>query len=63
MVTTLEAVLDEAAGDERHPAMALLDIVDDLIADYESQRDALSAPTGVQALKFSWQQLWIATKS
>ncbi len=56
MVTTLEALLDEAAGDERHPAMALVDIVGDLIADYESQPDSLPAATGVQALKFLMDQ-------
>ena len=52
MVTTLEALLDEAAGDERHPAMGLVEIVGDLIADYESRHDAPPAATGVQALKF-----------
>ena len=31
LVATLEALLDETAGDERHPAMGLVDIVGDLI--------------------------------
>jgi HTH-type transcriptional regulator / antitoxin HigA len=52
MVTTLEALLDEAAGDEHHPAMGLVDIVGDLIADYESQNAPMMETTGVQALKF-----------
>ncbi len=52
MVTTLEALLDETAGDERHPAMELVDIVGDLIADFEARHNTLPAVTGVQALKF-----------
>ena len=36
LVATLEALLDETAGDERHPAMGLVDIVGDL-ADIGSQ--------------------------
>ncbi len=56
MVTTLEALLDETAGDERHPAMGLVDIVGDLIEDYEAQHNALPAATGVQALKFLMDQ-------
>ncbi len=56
MVTTLEALLDETAGDERHPAMGLVDIVGDLIEDYEAQHDSLPAATGVQALRFLMDQ-------
>ena len=56
MVTTLETLLDEAAGDERHAAMGLVDIVGDLIADYESQNVPLPVATGVQALKFLMDQ-------
>ena len=56
MVTTLEALLEAAAGDERHPAMGLVDIVGDLIADYESQHHSPPASTGVQALKFLMEQ-------
>ena len=56
MVSTLEALLDEAAGDERHPAMGLVDIVGDLIADYESQNTLSTEATGVQALKFLMDQ-------
>jgi HTH-type transcriptional regulator / antitoxin HigA len=56
MVTTLEALLDDTAGDERHPAMGLVDIVGDLIADYESQNTLMTETTGVQALKFLMDQ-------
>ena len=52
MVTKLEVLLDEAAGDECNPAMGLVDIVGDLIADYESQSSPFPDATGVQALKF-----------
>lgn len=44
MVATLEAMLDEAVGDERLPAMALGDIIGDLIADYEAGAAPLPAP-------------------
>jgi HTH-type transcriptional regulator / antitoxin HigA len=56
MCKTLEALLAETAGDERHPAMALVDIVSDLIADYESQNVSTPEATGVQALKFLMDQ-------
>ncbi len=37
MVSTLEALLDETGDDENHPAMGLVDIVGDLIEDYEAE--------------------------
>ena len=37
MVAMLEALLDEAAGDENYPAMGLVDIVGDLIEDFEAE--------------------------
>ena len=52
LVATLEALLDETASDERHPAMGLVDIVGDLIEDYEAGHHALTPATGLQALKF-----------
>ena len=52
MVAMLEALLDEAAGDENHPAMGLVDIVGDLIEDFETERHPLPDVTGVSALKF-----------
>ncbi len=47
VVSTLEALLDEAAGDETHPAMQLVDIVGDLIEDYETENHPLPQITGV----------------
>jgi HTH-type transcriptional regulator/antitoxin HigA len=52
MVRMLEALLEEAEGDEDHPAMSLVDVVSDLIEDYESARHPLSEATGVDALRF-----------
>ena len=56
MVAMLEALLDEAAGDENHPAMGLVDIVGDLIEDFETERHPLPDVTSVQALKFLMEQ-------
>jgi HTH-type transcriptional regulator/antitoxin HigA len=56
MAAMLEALLEEAAGDEGHPAMGLVDIVGDLIEDYESERHALPPASGVQALRFLMEQ-------
>ena len=56
LVATLEALLDETAGDEHHPAMGLVDIVGDLIEDYEAEHRPLAATTGLQALKFLMDQ-------
>lgn len=56
MTQTLEALLDEADGDERHPAMGLADIVGDLVEDYESGHHTLPEATGVQALQFLMEQ-------
>lgn len=56
MVAMLEALLDETAGDESHPAMGLVDIVGDLIEDYEAAHHPLPDVTGVQALKFLMEQ-------
>ncbi|OYT90454.1 MAG: transcriptional regulator [Burkholderiales bacterium PBB3] len=56
MVAMLEALLDEAAGDESHPAMGLVDIVGDLIEDFEAAHHPLPDVTGVQGLKFLMEQ-------
>ncbi|MFZ2736844.1 MAG: helix-turn-helix domain-containing protein [Burkholderiaceae bacterium] len=56
MVAMLEALLDEATGDESHPAMGLVDIVGDLIEDFEAEHHPLPDVTGVQALKFLMEQ-------
>jgi HTH-type transcriptional regulator/antitoxin HigA len=52
MVAILEALLDESSGNENHPAMGLIDIVGDLIADFEAEHHPLPNATGLQALKF-----------
>ena len=56
MVAMLEALLDETTGDENHPAMGLVDIVGDLIEDYEAGHHPLPDVTGIQALKFLMEQ-------
>jgi HTH-type transcriptional regulator / antitoxin HigA len=56
MVAMLEALLDEAGSNEKHPAMGLVDIVGDLIEDYEAAHHPLPEVTGVQALKFLLEQ-------
>ena len=56
MCDVLEALLEEAGNDAKHPAMGLIDIVGDLIEDYESQHHALPENTGVEALRFLMEQ-------
>lgn len=56
MTEMLEALLDETRGDENHAAMGLVDIVGDLIEDYEAEHHTLPETTGVQALKFLMEQ-------
>ena len=56
MVFMLEALLDEAGGNESHPAMGLVDIVGDLIEDYETEHHPMPDVTGIQALKFLMAQ-------
>ena len=56
MTEMLQALLDETQGEEKHPAMGLVDIVGDLIEDYEAKQHPLPEVTGVQALKFLMEQ-------
>lgn len=56
MVVMLNALLDETGVDENHPAMGLVDIVGDLIADFETGHHALPQTTGLQALQFLMAQ-------
>jgi len=56
MTKMLEALLDETQGNEAHPAMELVDIVGDLIEDYETEHHPLPETTGVQALKYLMEQ-------
>ena len=56
MTKILECLLDEAGADESHPIMGLVDIVADLIDDYESEFQPLPQTNGVDALKFLMEQ-------
>ncbi len=56
MVAMLNALLDETGMDESHPAMGLVDIVGDLIADFEAELHAMPPATGLQALQFLMTQ-------
>lgn len=56
MTALLDALLEEASDDEKHPAMSLADIVGDLVEDYETQHQRLPDATGIDALKFLMQQ-------
>ena len=56
MTQMLDSLLDEAGGDERHPIMGLVDIVGDLIEDYEAEQQPLPETTGIEALKFLMEQ-------
>lgn len=56
LVGVLEALLEETQGDESHPAMGLVDIVGDLVENYETEHYALAETSGIQSLKFLMQQ-------
>jgi len=56
MIDTLNALLDVTGDDENHPVMGLVDIVGDLVEDYESEHHPLPAVTGIDALKFLMDQ-------
>ena len=56
MAAMLEALIEEAGTNENHPAMELVDIVGDLLQDYEAEQHPLPDTTGVQALKFLMEQ-------
>ena len=56
MTQMLESLLDQAGGDERHPIMGLVDIVGDLIEDYETEQHHLPEANGIDALKFLMEQ-------
>lgn len=56
MVDTLDSLLEQTGDDENRPLMGLVDIVGDLIADYEAQNDSMPEATGVDALKFLMEQ-------
>lgn len=56
MADILDALLDLTGDDEGHAAMGLVDIIGDLIEDYESEHHPLPAATGIDALKFLMAQ-------
>jgi HTH-type transcriptional regulator/antitoxin HigA len=56
MTAMLETLLAEAKGDESHPVMELVDIVGDLVADYEAMHHPLPEASGIDALKFLMEQ-------
>jgi HTH-type transcriptional regulator/antitoxin HigA len=56
MTALIRALLDEAAGRKSHPAMGLIDLLGNLIDDYEADRHPLPRTTGLQALKFLMDQ-------
>lgn len=56
MTALLEALLEESQGQEQHAAMALVEIIGDLIADYEAQQHPLQGASGVEALAFLMAQ-------
>ncbi len=56
MTKILEAVLDETQGNEKHPAVGLVDIIGDLIENYEARHHPLLDVSGIQALKFLMEQ-------
>ena len=58
MTQVLDGLLVEAGGDERHPIMGLVDIVGDLIEDYETEQHHLPETNGIDALKFLMEQHW-----
>ena len=47
MTEMLQALLDETQGEEKHLAMGLVDIVGDLLEDYEAKHHPLPEVTGV----------------
>ncbi len=56
MVDLLDSLLDAAGGTEDTVVMGLVDLIGDLIADYESARHPLPEASGVAALAFLMQQ-------
>jgi HTH-type transcriptional regulator/antitoxin HigA len=56
MTKILESLLDEVGSDESHPIMGLIDIVGDLVDDYEQQFHPLPQTNGVDALRFLMAQ-------
>ncbi len=56
MVATLEALLEVAGSDESHPAMELVDVVGELVEDFETSHHVLPQTQGRDALAFLMAQ-------
>lgn len=56
MSNLLEGLLQEAGSDPNHPALELVEIVGDLIEDYEGLHSSLPKATGLDALSFLMTQ-------
>ncbi len=56
MCDLLEALLQEAGSDPNHPALELVEVVGDLIEDYEALHQTLPTATGLDALSFLMAQ-------
>lgn len=56
MNTLLHALLEASGGDEKHPAMGLVDIVGELVAAWENEHHPLPPSSGVDALRFLMEQ-------
>ena len=55
MTQILEALLEQTGSNEQHPLMGLVDIVGDLIEDYETAHHPTPQATGPEALKLLMQ--------
>lgn len=55
MIQMLEALLEQTGSNEQHPLMGLVDIVGDLIEDYETAHHPTPQATGLEALKLLMQ--------
>lgn len=56
MSDLLEGLLEEAGSDPNHPALELVEIVGDLIHDYEASHPSMPTATGLDALSFLMEQ-------
>ena len=57
----LDVLLDKVGQDEHHPLMGLVDILSQLISDYEVQAQRLRMGTGIDAFKVFNAGTWIIT--
>jgi HTH-type transcriptional regulator/antitoxin HigA len=55
LIARLDELLDIVGDNEKHPLMGLVDILSDLIFDYEKEHHKNLRGTGIDALKFLMQ--------